>query len=280
VAEVEMFRMSWVEVKEWLATTDTVIIPTGSIEQHGPHLPISIDSRAAYYVAVEAGKEAQVPVAPLQPFGYSCFHMRKNEPGTITLSDSTYVNLMVEIGRSLIHHGFKKLIYTTGHTANTPALDRVIRQLKYKHGVLAFHYASDTEVYATMCGDVIDGHDQLPGWHGGEVETSGALLFASDVVHLDRAKKVLPNRTPWMNEDMNKDSGSGFYFTYKSYPVHYPFDQEEYSENGIMGNPGLASVEKGQEIYSRMIHLFAEFVSDIKKLPAPEVKNVEFDSRY
>ena len=67
-----MFDMSWVEVKEWLEKTDTVIVPVGSIEQHGPALPCGVDSYAGYYVCLEAAVKADVPVAPLMPYGYSC----------------------------------------------------------------------------------------------------------------------------------------------------------------------------------------------------------------
>ena len=84
-SKYKIFDMTWVEVKEWLQKTDTVIVPIGSSEQHGPHLPIGIDSYASYYVCMEAAIKADVPVAPLIPLGYSCFHMRPNEPGTITL---------------------------------------------------------------------------------------------------------------------------------------------------------------------------------------------------
>lgn len=270
-----IFDMTWVEVKEWLEKTDTVLVPIGSTEQHGPHLPMGIDSYAGYYVCIEAAKLADVPVAPLIPVGYSCFHMRPNEPGTITIRDETLFNLMYDIGRSLIYHGFKKIIYATGHTSNAPTMDRVVRALKYDTGAIAINYAADTEVFAELCMDLIDGKDQLPGWHAGEIETSGAMLFCPDLVRMERAKLSLPHNPAWLPEGSVKKSGSGFQFYYKGYPVRAAFDQYEYSEVGIAGNPMLASREKGEKIYSRMIRLFADFIIELKKVPV-EIKKREF----
>lgn len=274
-----IFDMTWMEVKEWLEKTDVVLVPVGSSEQHGPHLPIGIDSYAAYYVCMEAAVKADVPVAPLIPLGYSCFHMRPNEPGTITLRDETLFNVLYDVGRSLIFHGFNKIIYSTGHTSNAPTIDRVIRALKYETGALAFGYAADTEVFANLCVDLIDGKDQLPGWHAGEIETSAALLICPELVRLERAKKELPTTPDFLPPGSVKDSGSGFGFNFKGFPVRAPLDQQEYGVSGVMGNPLLGSREKGEKIYSRMTDLFAEFIRGVKEIPV-QVKKRDFPERY
>jgi creatinine amidohydrolase len=276
-----IFDMTWVEVREWLEKTDTVLVPMGSSEQHGPHLPIGIDSYAGYHVCIEAAKQAEVPVAPLIPVGYSCFHMRPHEPGTITLRDQTLFNVMYDVGRSLVYHGFKKIVYATGHTSNAPTMDRVVRALKYDTGALAINYAADTEVFSELCADLIDGKDQLPGWHAGEIETSGAMFFCPDLVRLERAKKSLPRNPSWFPNSGNfeKRSGSGFQFYYKNYPVRAAFHQNEYSEVGIAGNPLLASREKGEKIYARMIKLFADFIRELKEVPV-EIKKRDFPEMF
>lgn len=274
-----MFDMSWVEVKEWLKKTDTVIVPVGSIEQHGPALPCGVDSYAGYYVCLEAAVKADVPVAPLMPFGYSCFHMRPNEPGTITLRDETLFNVLYDIGRSLVFHGFKKIIFSTGHTSNSATIDRVIRALRYETGALCFGWAADTEVFSTMCADLIEGADQLPGWHAGEIEASLALLVCPDSVHKERFVKELPHTPDWMPEGSTKGSGSGFGFEYKGFPVRVAMDQQEYDNCGIAGNPLLASAEKAEKIYERMTSLFAEFIKGIKPIQV-EIKKRDFPERY
>lgn len=278
-SKYRIFDMTWVEMKDWVEKTDLVLVPLGSVEQHGPALPMGIDSYAGYYVTMEAAKKAEVPVAPLMPYGYSCFHMRPNEPGTLTLRDETLFNVLYDIGRSLIYHGFNKIVFSTGHTANAPTIDRVIRRLRYETGAFAVGYAADTEVFAGLCEDLIDGKDQMPGWHAGEIETSVAMLMRPDLVREERLKKTLATTPDYLPEGSVKDSGSGFGFKYKDFPVRFPFDQWEYSENGIMGNPLLASREKGEKIYTRMIDLYAEFLKELKEMKV-EVTKRDFPERY
>jgi creatinine amidohydrolase len=234
---------------------------------------------AGYFVALEAAKKAEVPIAPLLPYGFSCFHMRPEEPGTLTIRDSTLYNILYDIGRSLVYHGFKKIVYVTGHTSNAATIDRVVRAIRYDTGALGISYAGDTEVFAGLCQDLIDDPDSLPGWHAGEIETSGALYFAEDYVHMDRAEKRLPTTPTWMKGDMEKkDSGSGFRFKYRDYPIGAGMDQYEYSDIGVMGDPLLASKEKGKKIYDRMTDLFADFLRDLKEVEV-DVHTRDFPER-
>ncbi len=277
--DVNIFNLTWVEIKEWLEETDIILVPMGSCEQHGPHLPVGIDTFAGEYVAKQAAEKARVPVAPSINYGWSPFHMRQNEPGTLTISSETFFHFLYDIGKSCIWHGFNKIVYVTGHTANSPVIDRVIRALKYETGALAINYAADTEVFADLCEDLLERPDELPGWHGGEIEASAGLLIVPDLVRMERVKKYLPQHVKWMPEKFEKDSGSGFEIKYEGYPVRMALEQEEYSEVGIMGNPDLASREKGEKIYSRMIDLFARFLEDLKTVKV-DVKTREFSGRY
>lgn len=277
--DVRIFNLTWVEVKEWLAETDIILVPMGSCEQHGPHLPLGTDTFAGEYVAINAAEKARVPVAPSVNYGYSPFHMRHNEPGTLTISHQGFFQFLYDIGRSCIWHGFSKIVYVTGHTANSPVVDRVVRALKYDTGALAINYAADTEVFADLCRDLLDAPDELPGWHGGEIEASAGLLVVPKLVHMERAKKTLPHHIDWMPEKFKKDSGSGFEIKYEDYPVRLALEQEEYSDCGIMGNPNLASREKGEKIYSRMIDLFVRFLEDLKKVKVT-IKDREFSGRH
>jgi len=274
-----MKNLTWVEVKEWREETDVVLVPMGSCEQHGPHLPLGIDTFAGEYVAIKAAEKARVPVAPNVNYGYAPFHMRHNEPGTLTISHEGFFRFLYDIGRSCIWHGFNKVVYVTGHTANTPVIDRVVRALKYETGAIAVNYAADTEIFAELCKDLLDQPDELPGWHGGEIEASTGLLVVPHLTHMERAKKTLPHHIDWMPEKFTKDSGSGFEIKYEDYPVRMPLEQEEYSDCGIMGNPQLASQEKGEKIYSRMIDIFVRFLEDLKKVKA-NVKERDFPGRY
>ena len=278
--DVRIFNLTWVEIKEWLKETDVILVPIGSCEQHGPHLPAGIDTFCGEYVAVKAAEKARVAVAPAVNYGYSPFHMRPNEPGTLTISSQGYFHFLYDIGRSCVFHGFKKVVYVTGHTANAPVVDRVTRALHYDTGALAVNYAADTEVFANLCRDLLEAPDELPGWHGGEIEAAAGLLIVPELCHMERAKKkYLPHHISWMPPKFTKDSGSGFEIKYEGYPVRLPLEQQEYSEVGIMGNPQLATREKGEKIYDRMIALFARFLEDLKGIQVT-IKERDFPGRY
>jgi len=278
--DVRIFNLTWMEVKEWLKEADIILVPMGSCEQHGPHLPCGIDTFCGEYVALKAAEKTRVPVAPSVNYGYSPFHMRPNEPGTLTISSQTFFQFLYDIGRSCVFHGFKKIVYVTGHTANSPVVDRVTRALHYHTGALAINYAADTEVFANLCRDLLEAPDELPGWHGGEIEASAGLLITPELCHLERVKqKHLPKHINWMPPKFKKDSGSGFEIKYEGFPVRLPLEQQEYSEVGIMGNALLGSREKGEKIYSRMIELFSRFIEDLKGIPVT-IKERDFPDRY
>ena len=111
-----MEEMSYPDVKEILKSTDVVLIPIGSHEKHGPHIPLATDSWVSVEVTRRAAKKAKIPFTPLMPFGYSPHHMGtcNDGVGSITLTGETLKRVVYEIGRSLIFHGFNKLIYVPG----------------------------------------------------------------------------------------------------------------------------------------------------------------------
>ena len=118
--------------------SDIVLVPIGSCEQHGAHLPLGTDTITALEVSKRAAEKADVPyTAPLW-IGYSPQHMRDIEAGvgTVTLRASTFTELLYDILRSLIHHGWNKLILVNGHGSNTKVIDPLLRRIKYETGAL------------------------------------------------------------------------------------------------------------------------------------------------
>ena len=102
-----------------------------SCEQHGAHLPLGTDTITALEVARRAAEKAEVPYAPPLWAGYSPQHMREPESGvgTITLRPDTFTELLYDIARSLIHHGWNKLVFVNGHGSNTKVIDPLLRRI-------------------------------------------------------------------------------------------------------------------------------------------------------
>ena len=114
-------RLTWPEVRR-AATEDRVaLIPVATLEDHGPHLPIDADLRIVSKICRGAAEVAgeDVVLMPAIPHGYSPHHM--DFPGPITIGWDTFTRYCTDVGLSLAHHGFRRILYLNGHiTPNLP----------------------------------------------------------------------------------------------------------------------------------------------------------------
>ena len=170
--------------------SDIVLVPIGSCEQHGAHLPLGTDTITALEVSRRAAAKADVPyTAPLW-IGYSPQHMRETSSGvgTITVRASTLNAVLYDILRSLIHHGWNKLILVNGHGSNTKVLDPLLRRIKYETGALVALYKPYAERYIGILEGLLENPpEETPGWHASELETSQVLAHNASLVRMDRA---------------------------------------------------------------------------------------------
>ena len=120
-------HMTWREVEQALTHTDMVVIPVGSNEQHGPHLPLGTDIFAAIETCKLLAQRTDILIAPVVLAGVSEHHM--GFPGTIALSPETFEAVIIDTARSLIRHGFKKLMILNGHGGNLPALRAAVETI-------------------------------------------------------------------------------------------------------------------------------------------------------
>ncbi|MCC6804516.1 MAG: creatininase family protein [Anaerolineae bacterium] len=261
--------LSYVDVQAYLKHSDTILIPKASLEQHGPHLPLYCDTITATEVASRAGEEAGILYTPTLWLGYSPQHMRAPGfgAGTITLRADTYLNVLYDIGRSLIHHGFNRLIFVNGHGSNVKVVDPVLRRLRYETGALIAYYKPYAERYIGMLKDVLEGPvEETPGWHAGELETSQVLAHNPDLVRLDRAKTDKAHAPAWLGEAWAKKDGmpdaefEGYQY------FNFPFDHEEFTDSGVMGVPQRGTAEKGETAFSRFSTHLIHAVEELEKV--------------
>jgi creatinine amidohydrolase len=288
-----LFRCGYLEVRKWLEETDIVLIPLGSTEQHGRHCPVCTDSIATELPCQIAAEKANVPYYQLIPVGYSPqhFHPPGVGSGTVTLSAATYQNVLYEVGRSLIHNGFNKLIFATGHTSNMKAVDPALRALRYETNAFVCCYRNDAEaVPGLLKGTKIleNPPEEAPGWHGSEVEAAECLyfeqLYGKKIVHLERTDKDWTHPPKWISDvsdKFTKANGSP-YLTMNGLDVAWvPMDHQEYSDTGLIGRPGnpfRATAEKGKRIIYKKAEIMAEFIEEVKKIKV-EVKNRDYWNR-
>ena len=152
-----MEEMSYPDVQVILKTTDGVL-PIGSQEKHGPHVPLATDSCATIETTIRAAEKAKVPYTPLIPVGYSPHHMGtvNDGIGTLSFTGETLRRIIYEIGKCLIFHGFNKLIYTSRHASNTKVTDEVLRRLRYETGCFCAWYMTPTERKTQVINDLLE----------------------------------------------------------------------------------------------------------------------------
>ena len=273
------------DIQEYLKTKDIILIPMASTEQHGPHLPLKTDTVTAEEVARRVAQQIQVLYTPCIWMGYSPQHL--HEPGkgrgTITIRAETLLNLMYDVARSLIHHGFNRLIFVNGHGSNVKVVDPVLRRLRYETGALIGFVKPYMENYVGLMQGLMENPlEETPGWHASELETSQMLAHdvveGTNYVRMDRAEKTLAHIPAFLPRSFAKKDGMPDveFEGYKYF--HFPMDHHEFIESGTIGNPMRATAAKGEEALRRYADHVAKGVLELMKVPV-EVHDREFVNR-
>lgn len=274
-------HLSYVDIEEYLKTKDTVLVPMASTEQHGPHLPLYTDTITAIEISERISEHIGVLHTPPLWAGYSPQHMYGvgQGRGTITLRASTLLNLMNDVARSLIHHGFNRIIFINGHGSNTKVVDPVLRKLRYETGALISFVKPFMERYVGILDGLMENPpEETPGWHSSELETSQDMAWNPDLVRMERAVDTRAHTPEFLPDAFKKNDGmpdtefEGYqYFT-------FPMDHHEFTENGIIGNPMRATAEKGEEAFRRYSEHVARGILELQKAPV-NVHTREFIDR-
>jgi creatinine amidohydrolase len=266
------------DLRRHLEHDDTILIPLGSCEMHGDHLPLGTDIFNALEVCRRGAEKADTIYAPPIWSGYSPQHLRepKRGMGTITVRSTTLTSLMNDVARSLIHHGFNRLIFVNGHTSNTKVTDPILRNLRYETGALIAMFKPYGERYLGMIEDLMENPpEETPGWHASEQETSIMLAYRSDNVHMDRAVTATAHAPTWLPDAFGKADGT-WDAQFQGYEYFYfPMDHNEFADRGVIGNPKRATADKGEQIFERFSTHLADAVAELRKVPV-DIRNREF----
>jgi creatinine amidohydrolase len=261
--------LSAADVKEYLKYSDTILVPKASLEQHGPHLPLYCDSISSTEVARRAGEQAGILYTPTMWLGYSPQHLKGAGAGTgsMTLRVETYLNLLYDMGRSLIHHGFNRVIFVNGHGSNVKVVDPVLRKLRNETGALVAYYKPYAERYLGMLKDVLEGPtEETPGWHAGELETSQCLCHNDKLVRMDRAVMDRAHAPKYMTKAWKKSDGMPD-LEFQGYQYfNMPFEHDEFTDSGIMGNPFRGAAYKGEIAFSRFANHLIDAVHEFEQV--------------
>ena len=273
--------MNFKEVAGYLRTCDVAMVPMGSLERHGAHIPLGCDALTTWEVVTRASKTASVIYTPIIPYGYSPHHMHElgKGTGTITLSGETYRRIIYDIGKSLIYHGFNKIVFVTHHGSNSKVVDEVLRRIRYESGAFTCWYKTPTEREYNALKGIIEGPpEETPGWHSGEIETSTCLAYDETSVDMTLAGKDRTHAPNWMGPAFSKKDGAGMVEFMETEQAWVPMEHHEYSETSTIGNPFRGTKEKGLKYFDRSAEHLAAFLEEVKKFPI-QAANREFNNR-
>lgn len=245
-------RLTWAEMNDAIAMNKVILLPTGSTEQHGRHLPLDVDVFLAESVCLEVGRRAPDKVLVLPPIAYGLNLHHIDFPGTIHIEPEVFIAFCLNITKSVAYHGFKKILLVNGHGSNTPLIDLVARRtvletdslcaaLSYiSPAVPEFNKIKDTEVMA----------------HADEFETSLYLHLAPERVQMDKAG--------YGDDVMGEYVSSDSVYTY---PVRFNDYWGRWTNLGVHGDARTATAEKGKVIFEAAVNSLVEIVREWQQWP-------------
>jgi creatinine amidohydrolase len=267
LSEYRYEKLTWEEVNDAVDAGKIAVIPTGAVEQHGPHLPLDVDMLISTRVALEAGRRLaeKVVVLPSVSYGYTGHVM--DFPGTINIHYTHFIEHVLDICKSLAYHGFKKILLLNGHGSNMPNLDLVARRCNLE---------TDAQCAMTAWWLMLTVDPEfLPNWreshcpggcaHAGELETSVYLHLAPEDVRMD---KIRSGAISYNQEE------SPFRYTdlFSQGPVQVTSWTASYSESGVLGEAELGTAEKGRQAFEEAVKQLNRCLEEWSSAPVPTRK--------
>jgi creatinine amidohydrolase len=235
--------MTWPEVKARLPKVRLAILPTGSMEQHGPHLTFETDIAIATELARRLALQhyPHVVVAPPLPVGMSNHHM--HFPGTITWRYDTFMACLEDTLLALSEHGIRRFLVLNGHGGNRAAISVLATTLRYEEDLMV---AACTwfELVREAC------HKFIPKRrvHADEIEAAMGLYLAPRIVRKAALSKGMAHSDPYPHTDPGAGGG-----------VEVPYRWEELTPNGAYGDARRATAAMGQELTEAFLERAGEF---------------------
>ena len=237
--------MTWSELERHRdAGGKLVLLPVGATEQHGPHLPVNVDSVFATAFCMYASAKTEVPVLPTLTYGCSLGHTDR-WPGTLSLMPQTLAAVVRETAEFLLRTGFEKVLLVNSHWGNTPALRCAIDAVRFEHaGRFSIGLRNTFEITKGVWSRFTDDGEDF---HANRAETSLMMFLDPEAV-----------RGGCIEDDPDRTGGKVF-----SYVV------PQTSKNGVTGKPSAATREEGRSLFFEIGEALADLVRAAQVEQAP-----------
>lgn len=233
---VDVLGMSQHDFAKAVKKNRLAIIPVGSLEQHGDHLPVSTDSIISEYLAKQVASRVGAFVFPVIPYGVSFEH---SPMFNISIGHSMLSSLVCDVCSSIAANGIRKIVVINGHHGNIGALQYLAQDL---HGRIPSDVSVNTLHYWHMMKEQFD--------HAGEVETSLVLAIAPDLVRMNLAransKRLTKSKAAYAS--MTNAPGSFVRIT----------------GTGVWGDPSKATAEKGKRLIDEIVEGFSKTMLELE----------------
>jgi creatinine amidohydrolase len=255
-------EMTWPDFEATDMAGTIAVLPIAAIEQHGPHLPVGVDTfiMEGYLRLAAARLPSDIPVLflPVQTIGKSNEH--RDYPGTLTLSAQTAISAWTEIAESVRRTGCRKLILINSHGGNVPVIDIVARDLRVRHAMLVVTASWHRFGYPD---GLFAASERTHGIHGGDVETSLMLSFKPDRVKLEEFQNFVPSSV---------EIEENFTWLRPIQPIGFGWMSQDLSSAGAMGNAAAASAAKGGAAADYGATAFVELLRDVAAFDLDRLK--------
>ncbi len=248
------------------------VLPVAATEQHGPHLPVSVDAalvdgvvNAALSHLAHLAADLPILFLPTQPIGKSNEHIRF--PGTLTLSAQTVISLWMDIGASVARSGIKKLVLLNSHGGQASIMDIVARDLRAEHDLIVY----SANWYNLPLGDAVMGlfpaEEHRFGIHAGDIETSMMLALAekSGVQGVDMTQAQHFHST-------SKDRAAKYPVLGNGTSAKLGWQMQDYNPQGATGNAAAATAAKGHALINAAGLQLAHLLKEVSDLPLSTLK--------
>ena len=243
-----------------LAAATIAVLPVAATEQHGPHLPLSVDSTLLQGVldAALAQLAADVPVLVLPPQNVGLSPEHSRYPGTLTLQPATLLALWTQLGECVARAGIQKLLLLNGHGGQVSVMDIVARELRSQQHLLVYSASWFSLPLPDAVASQFSAEEHRFGIHAGDIETSMMLHLAPGRVQMEHARDF---------HSTSQDRAARYAILGNGKSAKFGWQMQDYHPAGAVGNAAAATADKGRAVVEAAAAQLVQLLQELHDLP-------------